>query len=327
MTTSDAANAAPLKLYVPTWTGERIIPRRIVIEPVFGCNATCGMCPIDHPTRRKKGMMPLDKYKQLVDKLAPYKDTVKMFDLFGLGEPLLDPQIMERVRYAREAGFRNLSFSTNAHLLSADKQQALLESGIETLIFSIDGFKAATHEAIRPRTKFDRVVGNCLEMIGRRNAGNYKTRFVVRFVHQPSNAAEWEDYRAFWLSRLSLDRRDVIIRYDVHDWSGQVDGITPNRPDGDIDPIAGEPCHHIFEKLVILADGSVALCFEDILEAQFNFGNVFEEDPIDIFNSPRFNKLRTLHRDGKRGNLNICGHCSVLYAERTRLVIEDPALT
>ena len=317
--------ATPPKLYVPQWQGERLIPSRIVIETVFGCNATCGMCVIDHETRRKKGVMSLDLYKRLVDRLAPHRDTVRMFDLFGLGEPLLDPHIVERVRYARAAGFRNLSFSTNAHLLSAEKQRALLEAGIETLIFSIDGFRAATHEAVRTRTKFDRVVGNCLEMIARRDAGDYPTRFVVRFVRQPSNQSEWEDYRAFWLDKLSLDRRDVLIRYDVHDWSGQVDGTALlHAIDDSADPIAKEPCHHIFEKLVILADGSVALCFEDILDAQFGFGNAFEADPIDIFNAPGFHKLRRLHCDGKRTNLSICGHCSVLYGERTRLVIEAP---
>jgi hypothetical protein len=76
------AEAKP-KPYDPHWSGERLIPRRIVIETIFGCNATCGMCVINHPTEREKGVMPMHKFTLLIDKLAPHRETVELFDLFG----------------------------------------------------------------------------------------------------------------------------------------------------------------------------------------------------------------------------------------------------
>lgn len=314
--------SAMRKPYDPQWSGQQIIPRRIVIETIFGCNAACGMCVINHPTERAKGIMPMDKFMDLIDRLAVHRDKVDMFDLFGLGEPLIDPHIVDRIRYVKAAGFRNLSFSTNAHLLSADKAKELLEAGLETVIFSIDGFSRQTHEAVRVRTNYDRVLENCVGMVRQRDAGGYKTRFVVRFVRQPMNAHEWDDYSRFWRGILSFDKRDLLTRYDVHNWSDQIDG-TVNDQDWRDPVIDLEPCHHIYEKLVILANGAVALCFEDILEAQFRFGNVFEADPIEIFNSARFNKIRKLHNDGKRCNLGICSGCMVLYNEPKRVVITD----
>jgi sulfatase maturation enzyme AslB (radical SAM superfamily) len=318
----EAASGPTRTPYDPKWSGERLIPRRIVVETIFGCNAACGMCVINHPTDRPKGIMPMDKFRALVDRLAPYRDSVDMFDLFGLGEPLIDPHIVERIAYVKAAGFRNLSFSTNAHLLSAERAQALLDVGLDTVIFSIDGFSRETHEAVRVRTDYDRVVNNCVGMIRQRDAGNYKTRFVVRFVRQPLNAHEWNDYQRFWQGVISFERRDVLIRYDVHNWSDQVQGTVDNEDWRD-PQIDGEPCHHIFEKLVILANGAVALCFEDILKAQFRFGNAFEDDPIEIFNSARFDKIRKLHVAGKRCNLGICSGCMVLYNEPKRVLIES----
>jgi len=313
--------------YDPMWTGERLIPKRIVVETMFGCNAVCGMCVINHPTDRAKGIMPMDKFTGLIDALKPHRAAVEMFDLFGLGEPLIDPFLAERIRYVKDAGFRNTSISTNAHLLSDEKARDLLEAGLDTVIFSIDGFSKETHEAVRVRTKYERVVQNCLEMIRQRDAGGYKTRFVVRFVRQPSNAHEWDDYRRFWLDVLSLDRRDVLIRYDVHNWSDQIEGKALNDEDWRDPVIDRDPCHHIYEKLVILANGAVALCFEDILEAQFRFGNAFEDDPIDVFNSARFNKIRKLHGAGKRCNLGICSGCMVLYNEPKRVLIDESTAT
>lgn len=259
----------------------------------------------------------MDDFKRVVDALTPYRDKVKMFDLFGLGEPLLDPLIFERVDYVRNAGFRNLSFSTNAHLLDSGKQKMLLDTGIDTVIFSIDGMKKETHEAIRVRTDFDRVVKNAQETVRMRDEGGYKTRFVVRFIRMDMNRDEWDPFRSLWEGITSEDKNDIVTCYDVHNWSGAVmdkDDLVSQR-DAELE---ATPCHHIFEKLVILANGAVALCFEDILEGQFRFGNAFEQDPIEIFNSERFNKIRRLHVAGKRTNLKICGECSVLDNERTR---------
>lgn len=305
----------------PDWRGERLIPQRVVIETVFGCNARCGMCVIDNPTERPKGVMPMDLFTSIIDRLEPYKDHIQIFDLFGLGEPLLDPLLFDRVRYARAKGFRRLGFATNGHLLTPEKQTGVLESGIDTVIFSLDGITRETLEGIRPRVSFDRVMEFCPQIVARRDQGDYRTRFVVRFTRQQANAHEWEAFRAYWSKVLSPERGDVVYSYNVHTWSGQVDDKSGSDQSGDRRPdIDAKPCHHAFEKLVILANGAVALCFEDILEAQFGFGNVRDADPVDIFNSPGFNKIRRLHLDGKKCNLKICNNCRVLYGEPNREV-------
>jgi len=57
------------------------------------------MCPIDKPSKRKKGVMPIELFKKITDDLSEYKDTIEKIDLFGLGEPLLDRTIFEKIRY------------------------------------------------------------------------------------------------------------------------------------------------------------------------------------------------------------------------------------
>ncbi|MCM0018641.1 MAG: radical SAM protein [Tagaea sp.] len=318
---AEGTSLAPARAYDPAWNGERIVPKRVVIETIFGCNAACGFCVINQPTKRPKGVMPMDKFRELIDSLVPYRESIDMLDLFGLGEPVIDPHLAERVRYVKDKGFRNTSISTNAHLLDGTRARALMQAGLDTVIFSIDGASKATHEAARVRTGFERVVANAVGMIRMRDAEGFKTRFVVRFVRQPGNAHEWEEYARFWQSVVSPAKRDVIIRYDVHTWSGAIEDGAVVDQDWRDPVIDRNACHHIFEKLVILANGEVSLCFEDILDAQFGFGNVFGADPIDVFNSARFAKIRKLHADGKRRNLKICAGCMVLYNEPKRLVI------
>ncbi|MBF0183146.1 MAG: radical SAM protein [Magnetococcales bacterium] len=304
----------------PSWTDQLLIPQRVTIETFFGCNAHCTMCVIDFPTHRRKGVMSMELFYKIVDGLLPYRDQIEMMDLTALGEPLLDKYLFERIRHLKQNGFRRLAFATNADLLSEDKQQALLESGIDTVMFSIDGFCKETHEAIRVGVDYDRVVNHCLSTIARRNAGNYSTRFLVRFVRQEANRGEWEAYRHFWRQNIVPERGDQISCYDMHTWGGQVGSRQEMVNDPFPEEIALEPCHHIFRKLTILADGSLALCSEDLLTAQFNLANVREQDPIAAFNAPRLQAMRALHLSGQKNRLKICSECTILYCERKRVI-------
>lgn len=200
----------------------QLLPKRVTIETVFGCNAKCMMCPIDIPTSRKKGIMPFAMFTDLIDSLVPYKNNFEMMDIYGLGEPLLDPYIFERIRYVKGKGFHKVAISTNAQLLNEDKQRELLESNIDTVLFSIDGVEKKTHERIRRGTDFERVINNVLGIIEKRNVGNYRTRFVIRFIRQDANRLEWDAFKAFWPKHVSKDRGDFITTFDVHSWAGLV---------------------------------------------------------------------------------------------------------
>lgn len=305
----------------PGFASEPLIPRRVTIETVFGCNARCRMCVIEQPTSRKKGVMPIARFLSIIDRLVPYRDRIEMMDFFALGEPLLDPFLFERIRYAKAQGFRRLAFATNAHLLGADKRRGLLDSRIDTVIFSIDGITKETHESIRERVDYDKVLANVLAVVAERDAGDYPTRFVVRFVRQERNRHEWDVYKAFWSARLSPERGDLVTCYDMHTWGGQIadkDAVIGGEQTRD-EIIERQPCHHAFDKLTILADGSIPLCSEDILEPAYGFGSLEDgQDPIAAFNGERMRLMRRLHLAGRKTLLKGCRECTLLYSEPRR---------
>jgi len=294
------------------------IPNEVAIETVFGCNLHCDMCFIDQPTERKKGVMPMELFCSIVDDLIPYKESIDKFDLFALGEPMLDPLLNERIKYVKKAGFRNLAISTNADIMTAEKQDALLESGIETVIVSIDGVTKKSHEAIRKGSLFERVVENTESLIRKRDAGNYATRFVIRFIRQDVNYAEWEEYRRNWGERISPDKRDKVTRYDMHNHGGKTGSKKEMVGEKMAAEIESKPCHFIFDILIILANGAVALCTCDFLEAQFDLGTIPPMTPIEAFNSEAFQKIRAAHIAGRKNDVPLCRECSIPYSETGR---------
>ena len=55
------------------------IPMRMQIETIFGCNAHCTMCPIDMPSKRKKGSMDFILFKKVIDKRESKKTHLPVF--------------------------------------------------------------------------------------------------------------------------------------------------------------------------------------------------------------------------------------------------------
>ncbi|KKU60162.1 MAG: hypothetical protein UX81_C0003G0022 [Parcubacteria group bacterium GW2011_GWA2_47_12] len=315
---------------VPNYSAERVptarmrfensllIPRRVTIETIFECNFHCPMCPIDLPSRRTKGPMEWDLYKKIIDELVPYREHIEMMDLFSLGEPLMDRLIFKRIKYAKDTGFKNLGISTNASLLTARNQKLFFESGIDNIIFSIDGATKETYEAIRVGGNFEKVIANCTSAIALRNKGNYKTKFLVRFTRQDKNRREWPEFCKFWESKIDRSRGDFLGVYEAHTWGGTTGNKNDILHNGRDEAIEKLPCYLIYDILNILADGTVPMCHEDWLNGGYNCGNVKDAGPIEVFNSSKYRKYREIHSAGDKAKMKICKGCTVLYSESTK---------
>ncbi|MHB8972911.1 MAG: radical SAM protein [Pirellulaceae bacterium] len=301
-----------------------LIPKRLQFETFYGCNARCVMCALSQPATRKVGMMPLAMSQYVMDEFAPYVDRVEKMDLFGIGEPLLDVCLYQRIAYAKKLGYRNIAISTNAEKLDRNQQEQLLGSGIDTVIVSIDGVRRETHEAIRKNTHFEQVVRNCENTIALRNSQQAATRFIIRYIRQESNVGEWDEFREYWCRRLSGDKRDLLIVYDMNTFGGTT-RLTKREliPGGRLEPsIERRPCQMVFDRLIVLNDGNVPLCCEDTPRAEYCLGNVKDSSPVAIFNSEKWHELRRLHADGRKNVLPICRDCTVLYSEKQQQVFD-----
>ncbi|MFN3077568.1 MAG: radical SAM protein [Alphaproteobacteria bacterium] len=300
-----------------TEAGE-IIPTELAIETVFGCNAKCVMCFIDQPTARRKQVMKPELYRYIIDAMEPHKDGLEKFDLWALGEPLMDPHILDRVSYAKRKGYPNMALATNADMMDERLQKGLLDAGVDTFIISIDAVKPETHAAIRRGLDYDRVVRNCESMIRRRDEGGYRSRFLFRFVDQGTNHAEWPGFRDFWAPRISEDKKDNVVRYLMHNWGGYVGDKRELLGDRYSEAMERVPCNYVFESLIILADGRLSLCPADFLEGQFPFGKVPEQTPLEAFNSEEYKRHRRLHLAERKNDIRLCETCTILYSNGAR---------
>jgi len=125
----------------------------IQVEVTSSCNASCTYCPrTAFQSSWDDRHMPLTRF----EKLRPAFLQARMVHLQGWGEPLLNPDVFDMIRMAKEAG-TSVGTTTNGTRLDADHARRLVESGIDLVAFSLAG-TAQGHDAARAGTRLEDVI-------------------------------------------------------------------------------------------------------------------------------------------------------------------------
>lgn len=287
-----------IKKRIREWNG---LPDVVLIENTNLCNAKCTMCP-HSKMKRKKGIMTFDLYKHIIDECIAL--GVQRIQITGTGEPLLDPLVFERIRYAKQAGIKEINLFSNASLLNQQKQEALLTSGVDLVFLSVDGFTKDIYEAIRHGLSFEDVKENMLSLLKRKKAiGGNKPFIVVGGLKVNNNmltCLKGDFYNN--ISKLS-DFVWFSEQGDVHDWAGSVTGIGCN-----LSVCNNQPCRRLWSSLCILWDGKVPLCCIDY-EGVINLGDIQKQSIREIWNGQKLRDFRNYHIKLKFNKIELCNNC------------------
>jgi MoaA/NifB/PqqE/SkfB family radical SAM enzyme len=131
------------------------LPRSLYIEPTSRCNELCQQCPRTLLSREEDGDLTFEQFRFIVDQF-PILDRVV---LHGLGEPLLNKDLPQMIRYLKERGTYVL-FNSNGILLNAVRGQALIDAGLDEYRLSMDGSTRETYARVRGVDAFDKIWRN-----------------------------------------------------------------------------------------------------------------------------------------------------------------------
>ncbi len=281
------------------WRAVSLLMRKpyvVFIEATNACNAKCLMCPRDKMTRAVK-RMDFSLFKKIVDECAEM--GIAKISPFMYGEPLLNKDIVEMVKYIKEKTRALVNLNTNAQLLDSKVAEELLDAGLDVLTVSIDGATKESYEKIRKGLKFEKVVGNIEEFIKLRDKGRYDTKVNLFFVRMKDNEDEERNFLKKWKGKVN---RICVSDYSVY--TGEVD----DRRVGNQRKVAGKfPCPKLWTDLTILSDGRVALCCQDF-DGRGIIGDAKKQSLRDIWDGKVVKNIRKCQLAGHfRG---ICKDCN-----------------
>ena len=133
-------------------------PQALFIESHIACNLACPGCNRDGMiASRDQQMLDFDTYKRVIDDLSP---DLKYMEFHVGGENYIHKQAHEMVRYCRDRNPNCIILSsTNGHFFhTEERQRGLLESGIDCVIFSVDGATQESFERYRVNGDLERVL-------------------------------------------------------------------------------------------------------------------------------------------------------------------------
>ena len=96
-------------------------PLHLDIETTNLCNLKCKMCPRTVSVNKgefRTGVIEFEFYSYLIDQGADFNACSVKFNY--LGEPLVHPDVVKQVAYAKRRGFIEVMFNTNGTLLNSE---------------------------------------------------------------------------------------------------------------------------------------------------------------------------------------------------------------
>lgn len=144
---------------------------KLVID-VSICNLRCAMCPrggINGLKNEARGLMSFELFKRIINKFISEKVKISELEIGTWGEPLLNPELPEMIRYTKEnwePGFMNqkgiIKISTNLNYLK--NPEGLLESGVDRIRVSISGMTQEVYARNHRGGNIGQVLNNVLRL-------------------------------------------------------------------------------------------------------------------------------------------------------------------
>ncbi len=318
-------------------------PTVVVIQTVSACNLKCSHCFISNYgkeiTDGVNKILKFDDFKKMADRLRKVIKKAEMVE-FTTFEPFIQKHLFEMMDYILGINPKiKFPINTNAMAVTDEILEKLVRYPISDFNISLDGVNKETVESFKTDVEYDKIIGT----INKAKQVGFANKLGVVLVLHRDNIDEFEEYIDFVndmgvknifvnnLLAFTPDKNDmylyskngnrkaeeitinVINKVSINKQTILLPGFKPKK-------MGCTTC----ESLIVDINGNVSPCdflavstpFEMFGETKVSpplvFGNIFEQKPIDIYNSRGFREFRSKHR--KAAALpRQCTHCIDAY--------------
>lgn len=295
-------------------------PTHFQIEPTNLCNLRCTLCPVTEGMDRLSGHMDFDVFKKFIDEVGDY---VFLIILWDWGEPFLNKSIYDMIKYAKKRSIKIVS-STNGHIFSTeDHAEKVVRSGLDSLIFALDGISQNTYEHYRKGGDINKILSGIKRVVATKRKLNSKKPFInLRFIVMEHNEYEIPKLKDFAKS-LGVDALTLktLNPHDEFITEEEARNFMPKSPVFQrfkYDPISHSrirrkqnPCKALWNNPIIHWDGKVSPCTFDPNDA-YTMGDMTKDNFYTIWRGTPYLQLRSqFHEDYKK--IKQCSECTYAF--------------
>ena len=236
--------------------------------------------------------MDMDLFKKVVDECAALGIT--HVRVHNYGEPFLDKQLVEKVRYAKERGIAEVGMISNGSLIDEPIAQGMIDAGLDAINISVDASGKEVFESTRLNLDYDVVIRNIETLVRLRKASG-KVRPETHPVVRAPEQFESDEHEFIEHWRTIADKVHIT---DLHNWAGTLNATSD----------VNYPCYRMWQTFTVLWDGRVSLCCADF-DGRHILGDLRTSSIAEIWNGPAYLEVRRQHLES--GGPEICRSCDL----------------
>lgn len=197
-------------------------PSNVVFELLYACNLACPFCylRVEEKVKKIKAQRHLltEEILRTIDQI-PRQTGIS----FTGGEIMLRKDILEVLAHAKKK--HRVGIISNLTINTPEKNQALVAMGLDTLMFSLDGYTAALHDKVRGKGSWRKTLNTLKDIQNQKERqGKAYPTFTVNSVVLPHNYTKMSKmvelavkFKVNWLNFQLLDPSVDRSGYDLHD--------------------------------------------------------------------------------------------------------------
>jgi radical SAM protein with 4Fe4S-binding SPASM domain len=287
-------------------------PFSISIEPTTACNLGCPECPSGlKKFSRPTGKLNLEMNKKIIDQL---KDELLYITYYFQGEPFLNKDFLEMIRYANQQKIYTAT-STNAHYLTEKACDEIIDSGLNKVIISLDGLDQKTYESYRKGGDLSKVLGGLDTLYKKVEDTGKGPHIVIQFIVFKSN-----EHQLDLLQELGKKYPKIEVKIKSAQFYEFEDGneLMPSeekysrykKVNGrfQINNELTNSCWRLWSSCVFTWDGKLVPCCFD-KDAQHIMGDLQKESFNQMWTDNRLDDFRKMVFTD-RSQIEICKNCS-----------------
>jgi MoaA/NifB/PqqE/SkfB family radical SAM enzyme len=260
------------------------MPTTVDVEVTNRCNAKCHFCPRDRTPHQ--GLMSPEVFAKALERAVEYRGRIAdlpnpnvHISLCGLGEPLLNRNVVDYVRRARAEEFF-VKMSSNGSLLDERRSADLLEAGLQQILINV-GEEGDDYEAVY-HLPFERTLENVLRFNEMAAGVCEVTMVIVDHRGDQDHVARMKDYwselgipHALTYEVMNRGGSLFVEHMQYGTYSEQAEALAMLEREG------GALCAAPFLYLFVGYDGQYYLCCAD-WEKQAPLGSIFDNSFVDV---------------------------------------------
>ena len=266
------------------------IPKSVKIELTSRCDLQCIFCSLTYK-ERATGDINRDFLFRLLAELS--EAGVEEVGLFWLGDPLLVSALPEYVAYAKKIGIKYVFITTNGRLATPKMITPLIESGIDSIKFSINANNRENYLKLCGVDAFDKIISN-LKSTWEIRGNKEKPAIYASSIFDPNNREIFEEIH----SRVKpyVDEHYPLRMYGKATLSEQLYGVQLTS-EPIIKPRSLEdmlPCWSLFTLPHISYEGHLSACYCDH-DPRLFMADLKKLSFKEAWHSPKLVELRKQH--------------------------------